>query len=198
MEEKALPEILSQMISDSKENKQNLDDDNSDEQDNILVEGLKALAGRSGGTLKTAVDDFLKGEGELHESTRTALAIDKETAKDKIIDLLTTRFNLSPTLAGIIAPMLLKLLPFSEKKKRKTTRKPKKKTTSSKRKTSTTKKKKTSTTKKKTSTAKKPKKKTTTSAKKKTSTTKKKKPAASSTKKKTSTSKKPKKKKPAS
>lgn len=182
MEDKGLTDILSNLIPHPKEENLNIQDVQTEEQDNAIAEGLETLAGRSGGELKTAIDEFLKGKGELLESTRSALAIDKKSAEKSIIDLLIARFNLSPTLAAVIAPMLLKLIPGAEKKKRRTSTKRKKKTTpSAKRKTGTKKKKSTASAKKKKTTTKKPKKKT--------ATTRKKKPANSTNKKTTTTKK---------
>lgn len=179
MEDKGLTDILSNLIPDPNEGNQTVQENQKPEQDNTLADGLETLAGRSGGELKTAIDEFLKGKGDLFESARNALAIDTKSAEKTIVEFLTEKFDLSPTLAAVIAPMLLKLIPGAEKKKKKTSTKRKKKTT-------------TSAKKKKTTTTNKPKKKTTTSAKKKTSPTTKKKPAASPKKKTTTKKTKPK------
>jgi hypothetical protein len=83
----------------------------SENEADVLSAGLKALAGVSGGALSTAVEDFLGGKGELLEATRSASSKAKKTAKEEVAAFLTKNLKLSPTLAKLVAPILLKLFP---------------------------------------------------------------------------------------
>jgi hypothetical protein len=133
----------------------------SENESDVLTASLKALAGASGGTLQTAVEEFLGGKGELLEATRSASSKANKTAKEEVAAFLAKNLKLNPTLAKLVAPILLKLFPVlgktvggkdttekpaSKPKPKPTTKpktKPKKKKTSEKEKpaTSTTKKK---------------------------------------------------------
>jgi hypothetical protein len=112
----------------------------------VLSVSLKALAGASGGALSTAVEEFLGGKGELLEATRSASSKASKTAKEEVAAFLTKNLKLNPTLAKLVAPILLKLFPVlgktvggkdttekpAPKPKPKPTTKPKKKKTSEK------------------------------------------------------------------
>jgi len=83
----------------------------SENEADVLSASLKALAGASGGALSTAVEDFLGGKGELLEATRSASSKAKKTAKEEVAAFLTKNLKISPTLAKLVAPILLKLFP---------------------------------------------------------------------------------------
>jgi len=83
----------------------------SDNEADVLSASLKALAGASGGALSTAIEDFLSGKGELLEATRSASSKAKKTAREEVAAFLTKNLKLSPTLAKLVAPILLKLFP---------------------------------------------------------------------------------------
>ena len=83
----------------------------SENEADVLSASLKALAGASGGALSTAVEDFLGGKGELLEATRSASSKTNKTAKEEVAAFLTKNLKLSPTLAKLVAPILLKLFP---------------------------------------------------------------------------------------
>jgi hypothetical protein len=83
----------------------------SENEADVLSAGLKALAGASGGPLQTAVAEFLGGNGELLEATRSASSKAKKTAREELAAFLTSRLKLSAPLAKLVAPMLLKLFP---------------------------------------------------------------------------------------
>jgi len=175
MDEKSLPDLFSQMIPDELEDSLGLGGKSSAEQNNnILIASLKAAAGQSGGLVDKAVNEFLTGEGDLLDITRSAVTRSKASAKNEVAKFLETKFKLSPVAAKLISMLLVKLLPSiseltgadaAEKKKPRRKKKPKKKKTTTKPKT----------------TASKP-------------AAKKKKPTAKSSKQETATKKKPKKK----
>jgi len=101
---------LSQMKPDAVENKT----ESTDEPNIILVESLRATTGQSGGPLATAVNEFLSGEGALHETTRAALT-QGSSAVNEVAAFLTTNFKLSSTAATLVATLLVKLFPSIRK-----------------------------------------------------------------------------------
>ncbi len=111
MDEKSLPDIFSQLLPDDLEKALGLEQDSSDEQNNILVASLKAAAGQSGGLVESAVSQFLNGEGDLHSATRTAITRSRSTAESEVAACLTTQFKLAPFTARMVAMLLVKLFP---------------------------------------------------------------------------------------
>lgn len=81
------------------------------EQPALLADILKAAAGRSGGVVEAAVDEFLGGKGELLELVRTSLTGRKTAAKKKIAAFLEAKFKLSGEVALVIASLLIKVAP---------------------------------------------------------------------------------------
>ncbi len=77
----------------------------------LLADILKAAAGRSGGVVEAAVDEFLGGKGELLELVRTSLTGRKTAAKKKIAAFLEEKFKLSSEVALVIASLLIKVAP---------------------------------------------------------------------------------------
>ncbi len=77
----------------------------------LLADILKAAAGRSGGVVEAAVDEFLGGRGELLELVRTSLTGRKTAAKKKIAAFLEEKFKLSGEVALVIASLLIKVAP---------------------------------------------------------------------------------------
>ncbi|HWQ84473.1 MAG TPA: hypothetical protein VN363_07905 [Anaerolineales bacterium] len=185
MEDKSLSDLVSQILPDEVEQTIGLDKAKPAGDNNILIASLKAAAGQSGSQVENAIDQFLKGEGDLLETTRSAVSRSKTTAKNEVAAFLEEKFKLSPAVAKLIAMLLVKIFPAiseltgetaakkkkprrkkdpkptasSKKKPSKKKAKPRPKTTASK---PAAKKKKTSTSssKKKATTRKKPKKKT--------------------------------------
>ncbi len=198
MEDKSLSDLLSQVLPGDEEESAAKSEQSKVGEDNLLVMGLKTLAGNAEGDLEKAINQFLKGKGALHDLTSAAVTRSKTTADSEIAELLEKTFKLSPAIAKLIAPLLTKLLPFTKKEKEsaspkeprktkpKATAKEKEEVTSKKKPgKKTTKKTKTSASAKKeetSSTAKKPKKKTTAKPKTTTSKAKPKKKASASTK----------------
>ena len=82
----------------------------SDAQRGLLIDSLKTFAGQAGGDAQGAINQFLTGKGELAEATRAA-ATGGTSALDGVVDLLASKFKISPTIAKIIVPLLLKLAP---------------------------------------------------------------------------------------
>ena len=111
MDEKSIAGLLSQLIPDSIENSLGLGNTSPGEPDNRLVESLKAIAGQAGGSLEPVLNEFLDGQGELHEATRAAVARGGTSGVTAIATLLKTQFKLAPAIANLIAPLLVKLLP---------------------------------------------------------------------------------------
>jgi outer membrane biosynthesis protein TonB len=116
MDNKSLSDDLSQFISGATENKPAPMGENIDERRGFLVDSLKVLAGLSGESLETAVNDFLGGKGELHEATQTALTRGGDSALSDVGSLLTKQFNLSPAIANLVASLLVKLMPSLQEK----------------------------------------------------------------------------------
>ena len=111
MDEKSISDLLAQFFPDAAGENLQTDKDQADDQSNLLAEGLKAIVGQSGGALGTAVNEFLSGQGALHETTRTALTRSSASAASEIATFLTTQFKLPPVTANLIAPLLVKLVP---------------------------------------------------------------------------------------
>jgi len=72
---------------------------------------LQALAGQSGGPLQDQISQFLSGQGELLNTTQKAAATGGNAAATMVAGFLTSTLKLSPAIAGIVAPLLLQLLP---------------------------------------------------------------------------------------
>jgi len=102
---------LSQVNPDAVENKT----ESTDKPNIILVESLRATTGLSGVPLETAVNEFLSGEGELHETTRAAITRGGSSSVSEIAAFLTDKFKLSSTVATLVATLLVKLFPSIKK-----------------------------------------------------------------------------------
>jgi hypothetical protein len=138
MDEKSLSDQISHLMNDTTEVDDGPVEADADEQKDILVESLKAVAGQSDGALETALDEFLSGKGVLHETTRTALTRGGDTGLGDVITLLTKQFKLSPVVAKLIASLIMKMQSSASKDtekeaaaKKKPRRKAKPKTASS-------------------------------------------------------------------
>jgi hypothetical protein len=134
MDEKSLPDLLSNLISGASEETSSQDrEDEKNVQNNLLLESLQALAAQSGGPLQAAVGEFLSGKGRLHATARSARS--KKSAVEKVETFLTENLNVSPALAGLIAPLVVNLLPSlggeTSKPRRRRKTKPKTESTSS-------------------------------------------------------------------
>jgi hypothetical protein len=110
MDEKSIPDLLSNLLPGSAKEQPEASDQ-AGKRDRVLVEGLKAMVGQVGGPLQDAVNDFLDGKGALLQTTRTALRGGKKTAEKEAVTMLTKQFKLSPAIAKLISPLLVKLLP---------------------------------------------------------------------------------------
>jgi len=108
VDEKSLGDMLSKIISDEVEQKETQP---QEVQSSALVEGLKSAAGLAGGDVQGAVEEFLGGKGDLLDTTRAAVERGGTSAKSVVAAFLQEKFKLSPTLAGIIAPLLVRLFP---------------------------------------------------------------------------------------
>lgn len=176
MDEDSLAGLFSSLIPDELAKNLGLTPEEGGGSKEQLAGLLKAAAGQAGGPLEEAIDEFLQGRGSLFKDTSSALSRGIGITETKIVSILTSKFNLPPAMAKLLAPLLIKLLPEVMKEaestaKKKPRRKAKPKTTSS------------STAKKKKKTTKKTTKKTSSSTKKTASSTSKKKPTSSSKKK---------------
>jgi hypothetical protein len=61
------------------------------------------------------VDEFLGGEGELRSATRAAVAGGGASTVKDLVALLTKQFKLNGAVAELVAGLLVKLLPKTEK-----------------------------------------------------------------------------------
>jgi hypothetical protein len=111
MDDKSIPGLISQLLPDAGENDPEREQGLSDPQTGILLGSLKALAGQSGGAAAEEISEFLGGKGALHETTRAAMARGSASAQDELSALLINKFKLSPTIASVIAGLLVRLLP---------------------------------------------------------------------------------------
>ncbi len=116
MDEKSLPDLLANILPDEVEKTLNLDGENTGTQDDMVAALLKASAGEFGEPFGQAVDEFLAGKGELHETTRAALVRGKGTAKSDITEFLTSKLNIPAPAANIIAGMLLSLVGLNQQR----------------------------------------------------------------------------------
>lgn len=130
MDEKSLPDLFSNLIPDELETMLGLGDNASGEQTNLLVQALKTAADKIGGPLATAVDEFLAGKGELHETTRAAITRGSGSALGDVAAALIEKFSLSSPTAKLIAGLLVKLMPALGKETA-AKKKPRRKTSSS-------------------------------------------------------------------
>jgi hypothetical protein len=197
MDEKSLPDQISQLMNDTPEIKPDSSVEKTDEQKDVLLDSLKSVAGESDGALEAALDDFMNGKGILHETTRSALTRGGTGLSD-VITWLVKQFKLSPAVAKILASLILKMQPSGSQdtaKESTTKKKPRRKTKPKAVSSAKKKKKKTTAKPKKTAARKKAASKTKPRSSKKTTTkpAAKKKPAAKTSKKKTTARVKPKK-----
>ena len=103
-----------------------MEEKTNNEPQNALEDSLRALSRGQGGLLESALADFLNGEGTLTEATRAASAEGgKEIAA--LVKFLVDQFNISPTVATIIATLLIKIAPSIGKTAPKKRRTPSKK-----------------------------------------------------------------------
>lgn len=110
MDEKSLGDMLSKIITDAVEKPEG-ENNAAAEPVSPLVQGLKSAAGLAGGEVQNAVEEFLSGKGDLLDTTRTAVERGGTSANSVVAAFLQEKFKLSPTLAGIIAPLLVRLFP---------------------------------------------------------------------------------------
>lgn len=92
----------------------------------LLADILKAAAGRSGGLVGAAVDEFLSGKGELLDVVRSSLIGRKTAAKKKIAAFLEEKFKLSADVALVLSALLIKVAPAAGSLAEKTVEKEKK------------------------------------------------------------------------
>ena len=111
MDDKSLSDQLSNLFPTPDQNTAHTDDATPSAERGLLVDSLKTLTGQAGAGAQPVLDQFLSGQGELAEVTRAAAASGSTSALNKVINLLTTTLKLSPAIAKIIAPILLKLAP---------------------------------------------------------------------------------------
>ena len=111
MDDKSLSDQLSNLFPAPDQNAAPPDEAIPSAERGFLVDSLKTLAGQAGEGAQPVLDQFLSGQGELAEVTRAAAASGSTSALNKVINLLTTTLKLSPAIARIIAPILLKLAP---------------------------------------------------------------------------------------
>jgi len=109
MDEKSLSDEISQLMSDTPPIEPASSEEKTDEQQDILADNLKAVAGETGGELETALDEFLSGKGALHEATRSALTRGGDRGLSDVISLLMKQFKLSPAMAKLIASLIMKM-----------------------------------------------------------------------------------------
>jgi hypothetical protein len=109
MEEKALSDDISKLMSDTPAMEPPSVEEETAEQQDILAEALKAVAGQSDEKLETALEDFLSGRGVLSEASQTALTRSGSTGLSEVITLLMKQFKLSPAVAKMIASLIVKL-----------------------------------------------------------------------------------------
>lgn len=103
MDDKSISGLLAQLISKNEPK-------DSAAESGPLADTLKRAAGLAGGGVESAVNEFLSGQGELHETTRAAVMRGGTPASD-VAKLLSSKFGLAPAIANLIAPLLVKLLP---------------------------------------------------------------------------------------
>jgi hypothetical protein len=125
METSPLSEEPSKIDSEPAES-QPVSEEEATRQQNIFVDGLKAVVGSTGGPLEDAINDFLSGKGELHETTAAAVTRGGCSAVSDVGSVLEKQFDLNPAIAKLVASLLVKLVPSLKKaKKAKPRRKPK-------------------------------------------------------------------------
>jgi hypothetical protein len=127
MDEKNIPGLLSSLVSGAADEKGQQSKDEAVQQDSLLIQSLRALAGQSSDAAAAEVDEFLSGKGALHETTRAAMVRGKSAAVDDLSKVLVDQLKLSPTIASVIAGLLVQVIP-SIGKESPTKKKPGKKT----------------------------------------------------------------------
>ena len=119
MDEKSLPDLLSQLIPvQPEEDAQPEEQSGAEEQNSALAESLAAAAGQSDGPFERAVEEFLSGKGVLHD-TAIGARTRGDTPADDVAQVLISQFKLSPTIATVISMLLVKLVPSIGKKPKK-------------------------------------------------------------------------------
>lgn len=169
MDDKSLSNQLASLFSSSGADQSASQGQVNTAQRSQLVDSLKAFMGQAGGEAQPVLDQFLKGEGELATASRAAAASGSPSALNMVVDLVVKKLNISPAIAQLIVPLLLKLAPVltnsltggEEEEKPATTKKKPRKSTSTTKKTSSSAKPKTTAKPKKTTTSSTAKKKTT-------------------------------------
>ena len=111
MDKKSISGLLAQLISKPGKKDSAAEPESAGQGSSPLVDTLKTAAGLAGGGIEPAVNEFLNGQGELHETTRAAVTRGSRSAVSDVAKLLTSRFKLAPAIANLIAPLLVKLLP---------------------------------------------------------------------------------------
>jgi outer membrane biosynthesis protein TonB len=110
MDEKSLTDLLANLIpGEDEDTTGQAAKELKDGEKSLLLAGLTSLAGQSGGPLQAAVGEFLGGRGELLQ--RASSSSSKKTAIENVEEFLTTKLNVSPTLAKLIAPLVVNLVP---------------------------------------------------------------------------------------
>jgi len=110
MDERSLSDLLSQVIQNAaaKETAQN--EAVPEAQEDMLMESVRTLSGTGNEGLEKAINEFMSGKGDLLETTQGALTRGS-SATNEVADFLEKKFQLSPTIAGLIAALLLKMAP---------------------------------------------------------------------------------------
>lgn len=122
MNDKLIADMLAQLLQKPADNQPAGKKKGAAEQDSQLIDSVKAIAGQFGEPLGLAVNDFLGGKGELFETIQTAATSGGGSMMETVINLLTDKFNLNPTIASLLAGLLAKLLPTVGKKSEKETK----------------------------------------------------------------------------
>ena len=115
MDDKSLFDNLAELISKEVGKESSLEAERSGEQENILVESLKAFAGQSSEGVGKEVNEFLNGRGSLLETTRSAVVRSGSSASKEVGVFLKEAFNLPATMANTLAALIVKIFPSISK-----------------------------------------------------------------------------------
>lgn len=110
MDEKSLGDLLSKWMDHQSESSA-AGEAGSGEGGDALLHSLMAAAGLANGAASAEVERFLRGEGELLETTRAAMAGGGSSAVTQVAEFLESRFHLSAPIARMIATALVKQFP---------------------------------------------------------------------------------------
>jgi hypothetical protein len=109
MDERSLQDLISKWIPDEIE--QFTAQVGDDEQHTRAVELLQLAAAGPASAAGDEIGHFLEGRGDLLDTTRAAVARGGSSAVSSVRDFLVQQMHLSPALASILAPLLVKILP---------------------------------------------------------------------------------------